>query len=182
MKSKKILVPILTTLLLISIPTKIFGWIQLSTYESCNMINSLISGLLKIIALIFTVICITGSIQYIKYSKQEKKQKIKDVLTAGLIILTQVMFLFSASVWVTEIGMETYWSNGQRYQFNVIDGYISNGIRIIALISIIAYIITSVIYLVKSKRDEIQKLEDVIKWELIITVIVVLLLILAKRW
>ena len=182
MKSKKILVPILTTLLLISIPTKIFGWLEQSTYESCNMINSLISGLLRIIAFIFTIICITGSIQYIKHSKREKKEKIKDVLTACLIILTQVMFLFSASIWVTEIGMERYWSNGQRYQFNAIDGYISNGIRMIALISIIAYIITSITYLVKSKRDEMQKLEDVIKWEIIISVIVVLLLILAKRW
>ena len=182
MKSKKILVQILTTLLLISIPTKIFAWLQLSIYESCNVINSLISGLLKIIAFIISVICITGGIQYIKHSKQDKKEKIKDVLTASLIILTQVIFLFSASVWVTEIGMETYWSNGQRFQFNAIDVYISNGIRIIALISIIAYIITSIIYLVKSKKDEIKKLENVLKWELIITIIVVLLLILAKRW
>ena len=182
MKSKKILIPIITTLLLISIPTGAFAWLQLSTYEACNVINSLISGLLKIIAFIFTIICITGSIQYIKYSKREKKEKIKDVLTASLIILTQVMFLFSASVWVTEIGMEIYWSNGQRYQINAIDGYISNGIRMIALISIIAYIITSIIYLVKSKTEEMQKLENVVKWELIISIIVVLLLILAKRW
>ena len=182
MKSKKILVPILTTLLLISIPTKIFGWLQLSTYESCNMINSLISGLLKIIAFIFTIICITGSIQYIKHSKREKKEKIKDVLTASLIILTQVMFLFSASVWVTEMGMELYWSNGQRYQINAIDGYKSYGIRILALILIIVYIIVAINYIAKSKQENIRKTENVIRWQMITFAIVAGLLVLAMNW
>jgi len=182
MKLRKVPLSIIISAMLISIPTGAFAWLQLSTYEACNVINSLISGLLKMIAFIISVICITGGIQYIKHSKQDKKEKIKDVLTATLIIITQVMFLFSASVWVTQIGMETYWSNGQRYQFNEIDGYISNGLRIIALISIIAYIITSIIYLVKAKKEEIQKLENVIKWELIVSVIVAGLLILARNW
>ena len=78
--------------------------------------------------------------------------------------------------------METYWSNGTRYQFNEIDGYISYGIRALALIFIIAYIITSIVYFAKSKNQKIQKIENIVKWQVITFAVVAGLLILARRW
>ena len=183
MKIKKITSLIMiASIIVLCIPTQINGWLSTTTYEICNSINICISWILKIAAFIVTITCITGTIQYARHSKQEKKQKNKDVLTGLAMTITQFMFLFGGSLWVKEIGMETYWSNGVRFQFNEIDGYISNGIRIIALISIIVYIVASIIYFAKSKKEKVEKLENVIRWQLITALIVIGLLILATKW
>ena len=179
--NKKQLIVIISTLLM-CIPTQIFAWLQYSTYEACNRINEGISWFLKTVAFIIAISYITGAIQYIKHSKQSSKQKTKNILTWLIIATVEVVFCLGGTVWVKEIGMETYWSSGERYQFNEIDGYISNGLRIIALISIIAYIIKSIVYYAKSKEDNLIKMEKVIKWQVIMASVVAILLILATRW
>jgi len=78
--------------------------------------------------------------------------------------------------------METYWSSGERYQFREIDGFISGGIRIVAFISIIAYVITSMVYFIKSKQDNIKKVENVVRGQLITSTIVAGLLVFARNW
>ena len=178
---KKQLIMIISTLL-ICIPTQIFAWLQYSTYETCNSINEGISWFLKAVAFIIVISYITGAIQHIKHSKQTNKQKTKNILTWLIIAIVEVTFCFGGAIWVKEIGMETYWSSGERYQFNEIDGYISNGLRIMALISIIAFIIKSIVYFAKSKEDNLIKMEKVIKWQVIMASVVAILLILATRW
>ena len=182
MKNKKITLSIIISAILIFIPTQIHAWLQLSTYEACNIVNLGISWLIKTVAFIITISYITGVVQYIKHSKHEKKQKTQNILTWSAISIIQIIFLLVTTVWVKEIGMETYWSNGTRYQFNEIDGYISYGIRALALIFIIAYIITSIVYFAKSKNQKIQKIENIVKWQVITFAVVAVLLILARRW
>lgn len=80
------------------------------------------------------------------------------------------------------MGMETYLSSGERYQFNEIDGYISNGLRIMALIAIIAFIIRVIVYFAKSKEDKLIKMEKVIKWQVIMASVIAMLLIFATKW
>ena len=181
MKTKKAIILIMS-IISISITTQVFGWLQYSTYEACNIVNSGIAWLLRTIAFIIIISYITGAIQYIKRSKQDQKSKIKNLLTWLIICIVQVAFLLAGSVWVTEIGMETYWSSGQRYQFNENDGYISNSIRIVAFIAILAYINTTLIYVAKSKQEKIRKAENVIKLQIITSAIVAVLLIFARNW
>lgn len=181
MKIKKTIILIIS-IILISITTHAFGWLQYSTYEACNIVNYGISWLLRTIAFIIIISYFTGAIQYIKRSNQDKKQKIKNLLTWLIICIVQVTFLLAGSAWVTEIGMETYWSSGERYQFNENDVYISNSIRIVAFIAILIYIITTLIYVAKSKQEKIKKAENLIKWQVVISAIVAGLLVFAKNW
>ena len=143
--------------ILMCIPSQIFAWLQYSTYEKCNPINEGISWLLKAVAFIISISYITGAIQHIKHSEQPSKQKTKNILTWLVIAIVEVTFCLGGVIWVQEIGMETYWSSGERYQFNEIDGYISNGLRIMALIAIIAFIIRAIVYFAKSKEDNLIK-------------------------
>ena len=164
------------------IPTQIFAWLQYSTYQACNSINEWISRCLKAVAFIIVISYITGAIQHIKHSEKTSKQKTKNILTWLIIAIVEVTFCLGGAIWVKEIGMETYWSSGERYQFNEIDGYISNGLRIMALISIIAYIIKSIVYFAKSKEDNLIKMEKVIKWQVIMASVIAMLLIFATKW
>jgi len=183
MKNKKIVLSIIiTTIILMLMPTRAFAWLQYTTYEACNVINLGISGLLKIIAFIMGISYIAGIIKYIQISKIDKKQKIKNILTSLIIVIIEITFFWAASLWVKEIGMETYWSSGERYQFREIDGFISGGIRIVAFISIIAYVITSMVYFIKSKQDNIKKVENVVRGQLITSTIVAGLLVFARNW
>ena len=116
------------------------------------------------------------------YYVRRKNQKIKNVLTWLIIVIIEICFLYAGALWVKEIGMETYWTSGERYQFNETDGYITNGIRIIALISTVAYIVTSVIYFIKNKKENVLKVENLIRWQVITSAFVAGLLILATRW
>ena len=173
---------ILISMILICIPTQIFAWLQYSTYETCNVINQGISVLLKAIAFTIIIIYITGLVKYIKLSKESKKEKTKNIITWLVIAIVEVTFCLGGAIWVKEIGMETYWSNGERYQFNEIDGYISNGIRIIALFFIIFYLIKAIVYFVTEKEENIKKVEKIVRWQLIMAAIVAILLNLATRW
>ena len=173
---------ILISIILICIPTQIFAWLQYSTYEACNVINEGISLLLKTIAFTIIIIYITGVIKYIKSSKESKKEKIKNIITWLVIAIVEITFCLGGAIWVKEIGMETYWSNGERYQFNEIDGYISNGIRLIGLFLIIVYLIKSIVYFVTEKEENIKKVEKIVRWQIIMTAVVVILLNLATRW
>ena len=179
--NKKQLIIMLSTLL-ISIPSQIFAWLQYSTYEACNTINIGISWLFKTVAFIILISYITGSIQYIKHSDKPGKQKIKNILTWLIVTIVEVAFCLGGAIWVEEMGMETYWSSGERFQFNEIDGYISNGLRIMALIAIIAFIIRAIVYFAKSKEDNLIKIEKMIKWQVIMASVVAILLIIATRW
>ena len=173
---------ILISIILICIPTQIFAWLHASTYEACNIVNEGISWLLKTIAFTIVIIYITGVIKYIKSSKESKKEKTKNIITWSVITIVEVTFCLGGAIWVKEIGMETYWSTGERYQFNEIDGYISNGIRIIVLFLIIFYLIKAIVYFVTTKEENIIKIEKIIRWQVIMTVVVAILLILATRW
>ena len=179
--NKKQLMMIISTVL-ICIPTQIFAWLQYSTYEVSNTINTGIAGFLKAVAFIIVISYITGAIQHIKHSKQSSKQKMKNILTWLIVAIVEVTFCLGGAIWVEEMGMETYWSSGERYQFNEIDGYISNGLRIMALIAIIAFIIRVIVYFAKSKEDKLIKIEKIIKWQVIMASVVAILLILATRW
>lgn len=175
-------IAILISIILICIPTQIFAWLQYTTYETCNVINEGISWLLRTIAFTIIIIYIAGVIKYIKSSNESKKEKTKNILTWLVIAIVEVTFCLGGAIWVKEIGMETYWSNGERYQFNEIDGLISNGIRIIALFSIIFYLIKSIVYFVTEKEENIKKVEKIVRWQLIMAAVVAILLNLATRW
>ena len=179
--NKKQLIMIISTFL-ICIPSQIFAWLQYTTYEVCNTINVGISWFLKAVAFIIVISYITGAIQHIKHSEQSSKQKTKNVLTWLIVSIVEVGFCLGGAIWVKEIGMETYWSSGERFQFNPIDGYISNGLRIMALISIIAFIIRAIVYYANSKEDNLIKMEKMVKWQVIMASVVAILLILATRW
>ena len=178
---KKQLIMIISTFL-ICIPTQIFAWLQYGTYEACNTINEGISLFLKAVACIIVISYITGAIQHIKHSTKSGMQKAKNVLTWLIASIVEVAFCLGGAIWVKEIGMETYWTSGERFQFKPIDGYISNGLRIMALISIIAFIIRAIVYYAKSKEDNLIKMEKMIKWQIIMASVVAILLILATRW
>lgn len=179
--NKKQLMMIISTVL-ICIPTQIFAWLQYSTYEVSNTINTGIAWFLKAVAFIIVISYITGAIQHIKHSKQSSKQKMKNILTWLIVVIVEVTFCLGGAIWVEEMGMETYWSSGERYQFNEIDGYISNGLRIMALVLIIAFIIRAIVYFAKSKEDNLIKIEKLIKWQVIMASVVAILLIFATRW
>lgn len=178
---KKQLIMIISTLLM-CIPSQIFAWLQYGTYETCNTLNLGISWFLKAVAFIIVISYITGAIQHIKHSEQSSKQKMKNILTWLIVAIVEVTFCLGGATWVEEMGMETYWSSGERFQFNEIDGYISNGLRIMALIAIIAFIIRAIVYFAKSKEDKLIKIEKMIKWQVIMASVVAILLIFATRW
>ena len=94
----------------------------------------------------------------------------------------QIIILLVGAFWVKEIGIETYWTSGERYQFNEIDGYISNAIRISALFLIIFYTLKSIVYWVQSEKEEDKKIINIAKWQMITIVIIGGLLILATNW
>ena len=167
---------------LICIPSQIFAWLQYGTYEECNTINEGISLFLKAVACIIVISYITGAIQHIKHSTKTGMQKTKNVLTWLIVSIVEVVFCLGGAIWVKEIGMETYWTSGERFQFNPIDGYISNGLRIMALISIIGFIIRAIVYYAKSKDENLIKMQKIIKWQIIMASVVAVLLILATRW
>ena len=106
----------------------------------------------------------------------------KNALTWLIVAIVEVVFCLGGAIWVEEIGIEKYWSSGERYQFNEIDGYISNSVRIMALISIIAFIVSAIVYFAKSKENNLIKIEKIIKWQIIMASVVAILLILATRW
>lgn len=181
MKTKRILI-IFLSMMLNSFPKPIYAWLESSTYESCNIVNLCISWLLRLISAIIAITYITGSIKYTKQYKYERKNKIKNTLTWLIISTVEITFFLAASVWVTEIGMEKYWASGERVQIRDIDEYISNSFRITSLISIIIYITISIKYLMKSKQEEISKVENIIRGQIITSAIAGGLLIFATRW
>jgi len=182
MKIKTIPIIMILSVIIICVPTHIFAWLQDSTYEACNIINSGISWLLKTISFIIVINYIIGTIRYIKSSKVRKNQKIRNLLTWLTITIVQVSFLLAGALWVTEIGMETYWATGKRVQTNEMAGYITYVIRGVALILIIMYIITAIIYIAKSKQKKIRKIENVIRGQMITFGIVAGLLVFAMNW
>ena len=184
MKLKKyILLIIFISIILFIIPTQSLAWLVKDIVYACNKINLCIAWILRIVGIIIAIAYISLSIGYLKYSKKEKKQKIKNILNWLIITVLQIAILFIGAFAVTEIGMEEYWyPTWERFQFSEIDGYISNGIRITALISIVAYIITSIIYFFKSKKENNQKIINIAKWQLITATLVAGLLVLATNW
>lgn len=179
MKRKSLIM--IFSLILISTPTQIFAWLQNTTYEACNIINSGIAWLLKTIAFIITITYIIGAVHYIKKSQIERKQKIKNIITWLIILIVEVSFLLASALWVTQIGMETYWATGERVQLSANNGCITYYMRIFALILIIIYIITAIIYIAKSNQEKIRKAENVVRWQIITSAIVAVLLIFARN-
>jgi len=183
MKLKKgLIIAIIISITLMFIPTEVFAWLAKDTYEACNIINMCISGLMRMTVFIITISFITLSIRHIRYSEKETKQKAKNILIWLVITIIQITILLLGATWVTQVGMETYWSTGERYQFHEIDGYISYAIRIVAMFLIVFYIIKSFVYWVQSEKEDIQKIINLAKWQMITATVVVILLILATNW
>lgn len=180
MKLKKVLTLIaITSIILICNSIEVYGWVQ-RTYEACNIINVCIAGTLKLIAFIVSISYITVAIRYIRNSKQESKQKLKNLLTWLIITAIQVMFLLLGATGVTEVGMETYiYSTGEREGTYQLSAFIANAVRIIAFVSMIFYIIKSIAYFVTSEEENKQKITKLVKWQVITAIIVAVLLKLA---
>ena len=179
---KKLPLIMIISTIIMCIPTQIFAWLQYSVYEECNIVNAGISWLLKTTAFIIVITYIIGTVKYIKHSNVEKNQKIKNILTWLIITIVQVSFLFAGALWVTEMGMESYWGAEKRNPFKGIQDYRPFGIRVVALISCMTYIITTIIYIAKSKQEKIKKAENVIRWQIIAASIVAGLLVWAENW
>ena len=165
------------------LPTKVFAWLPYSTYEACNKINIFTSIILMILAGIVFITYIISAILYTRQSKQENLLKRKNLLKWLIIVIIQILILLLGAFGVRKVGMEWYWHpSGERYQFNEIDVYISNGIRLFALILIVVYIINSIIYFRKSKKETDEKLIILAKWQMITITIVAILLMFATNW
>jgi len=183
LKRKIILAIILMSIILINIPTKVLAWMPYYTYDACNPINIWISRGLIAIAIIIIYIYIMWVLIYGRKSQDEKNTKNKKIIKWLIIVLIQIAILILAAIGIKEIGMEWYWSHtGERFQINEVDGYISSAIRMVALIVIVAYIISSAIYFFKSKKEENVKLIELAKWQMITITIVTSLLLLATNW
>ena len=180
MKLKNVLILLIISIILISIPVEIFAWTTKdATYEVCNIINVCISGTIKIVAWTIAIIYVVQATKYMKLSKEEPSKKIKNIQLSLIITIIQVVLLIFGASWVIKIGMETY-TNGEIYQLFDVNTLIPNFIRIIAFVLIIFYIIKSIIYFISEEKSIKQKVINLIKWELITAIIVVILLILAN--
>lgn len=184
MKNKKAIISgLIISIILMLFPLKIFAWTPYDVYDKCNIVNLLISILLIIVAISILVTYIMMTKRYIKNSKEEKQQKTKTAKKWLIITIIQIIILLFGAFAVREIGMEWYWNHtGERFQINEIDGYISNAIRIVALIFIIMYIVTSIIYFKKSQKENTIKIINLVKWQIVIIAIVASLLTLARNW
>lgn len=176
MKSKKQLILIaIISVILISIPTKIFAWVTeiQTTYEVCNMINTCIAGTLRTVALAIAIIYVVSLLKTKKSSKQEEKQKI---LKSLILIIIQIVMLLLAAFFVAQIGMETriYGEEYQVFEFPDI-------IRIIAFVAIIFCIIKAIIYYVSPEEENKQKIKAIAQLEVITSAIAAILLIFAQN-
>ena len=183
MKIKKILMIIgIISIILINRTIEVYAWVSKGTYEACNIINMCISDFLKFMVFIIAISFVILTIKYIKNSKTEQNQKAKKILKWLIITIIQIAILLIGAVGAIEIGMETYWTTGERYQINYIDGYISNAIRMGAFFFIIVYILKSIAYWFQSEEKNKQKIINLAKWQLITITLVVGLLIFATNW
>ena len=180
---KKVILSIIINIILMMLPIKALAWLPYNVYDACNKVNLCISVMLIIVAVIIAITYITSAILYMKKSQKGKSEKIKNVRKWLIITIIQIAVLILGAFGVKKIGMEWYWHpTGERYQFNEIDGYISNSIRIVALMTIIVYIITASIYFFRSKKEEGRKIINLTKWQIITATIVASLLLLATNW
>ena len=174
-RKKQILVMIIISIILISIPTKVFAWATeiKSTYEVCNMINVCIAGTLRIAAFAIAIIYVISLLKAKKLSKQEEKHKTQKSL---ILIIIQIVMLLLAAFLVTQIGMETRFYGEEYQMFELADS-----IRVIAFVSIIFCIIKAIIHYATSEEDNKQKIVTIVKWELIASIIATILLIFAQN-
>ena len=122
MKIKKILMIIgIISIILINRTIEVYAWVSKGTYEACNIINMCISDFLKFMVFFIGISFVTLTIKYIKNSKTEQKQKAKKILKWLIITIIQIAILLIGAVGALEIGMETYWTTGERYQINEIE-------------------------------------------------------------
>jgi len=177
MKKRKLLTLIaIMSIILICNSIEVYGWVE-RIYQACNIINVCIAGTLKLIAFIISISYITVSIRYIRDSKKEKKQKLKNLLIWLIITIIQVTVLLLGAAWVTEIGMETYiYPTGERYGTYKLSSFMSNAIRIITFVSIVFYIIKSIAYFATSQEKNKEKITNLVKWQIVISTIAAILL------
>ena len=181
MKLKKALIITIISIILINIPIATFAWTTRdTTYEICNIINVCISGTMKIVAWVIAIIYIVKAIKYVKVSKEEPQQKIKNIQTSLIITILEIVILVFGASWVIDIGMETY-NIGEAYKVFEINKLIPNFMRIIAFVLFLFYIIKSIIYFASSEEDNHQKVKHLIKWQIVTATIFAILLILSKN-
>ena len=175
MKIKKLILIVMISLILISIPGQIWAWgaVARSTYEVCNMINICIAGTLRIVAFAVGIIYISAIIKHKASSKEEMSKKISKSI---IPIIIQIVVLLVAAILVTQVGLETR-IYGEKYQ--VFD--FSDIFRIIAFVSIVFCIIKAIIHYVSSEGENKQKIITIAKLEVITSIIVTILLIFAKN-
>ena len=182
MKLKKVLILIIISIILISIPAEIFAWTTTKnvTYEVCNMINVCISGTLRIVAFVLAIIYIVSISKYIKNSKEEPKQKMNKIKVSTIITIIEIVLLLFGASFVIEVGIETY-TKGETYQMFSVESLIPNVFRIIAFVAIFFYIIKAIIYFMSPEEDSTQKIKTLIKWEVVTAIITAVLLIIAQK-
>jgi len=183
MKTKKVLI-FIVSIILMSIPITSLAWLPPgSTYIAPNKINLGISAILSMTAFVVCISYITMAMGYLRVSDDEGKQKAKNIFMWLIITIMQVTILVIGAYWVKEIGMEKYlFPSRERYQTSALSGYISSGLRLTALASILIYIIKGIRYYFKSEEETKNKVIKLAKWQLALDTIVVILLICAKNF
>lgn len=177
MKQKNVILSMITiSAILISIPTLVFAIMPHYQYNSINMIISMIlSALIPIIALIYII----WGIKYLIKSKDDKIEKIKKIVKWLIITIVGIAILIVGNLWVFMSGRES-WSpmSNTVFQHNKFAYATAQTMRLIALGSIIADIIFSVIYAIKSKEAD-KKIKNITKGIIMTVVTVVLMLYIA---
>lgn len=180
MKTKNVLILIIS-IILICIPTQAFAWLTHETYIACNKINFSISALMNLMSFIVIIGYITGTLGYIRYSKQERKQKINNILIWLVITILQTAILMLGAKGVYKVGMEEYWiDTGRIKQVSEIRGFFSSMMRVTALTTILTYLISGIIYFAKSEEEKYKKFKKLVKWELIVAIVLIITLYIAK--
>jgi len=181
MKLKQlILVIMFFSVILIFSPTIVFAIMPSYRY---NIINMLISNVLIITAPIVSIIFVIWSIRYAIKSKENRKKKTKKIIKLLLRISIIVILLSVAAVGVAKLGT-TYGDSPMSTtitQYNEKSLFISQVMRVIALVVIISDIIFSIIYFIKSKKEVEQKINFITKCMIIIAIVTGILLYEAPR-
>lgn len=110
-----------------------------------NPINMVISSIILLLVPIVLIGLIFEIVSIIK-SKEEKRNKLKDIIKAMLLTLAIIIILLIADLYVYSFGISDGWSPLSQTKFvpNEIATIISYFMRIVALIMIVCYIVRTV--------------------------------------
>lgn len=105
MKIKKLLISIVTSAVMLSIPTQVFAWVQKYEY---NIINIRIAYLLRFLAIAVGVAYAVVGMIYAAKSQQEEKVKFKNIIKWLIITIITVILLVYVARLVFNAGIRYY--------------------------------------------------------------------------